>query len=62
MSKNNLSIDSFLQKPRVDKSCDSSTLYFTTHTCLEADMVRVVNLLENESFIKDKPFMIRIEE
>ncbi|WP_162166647.1 homoserine dehydrogenase [Campylobacter fetus] len=62
MSKNNLSIDSFLQKPRVDKSCESSTLYFTTHTCLEADMIRVVNLLENESFIKDKPFMIRIEE
>lgn len=62
MSQNNLSIDSFLQKPRIDKSLDFSTLYFTTHTCLEADMLRVVGLLQSESFIKDRPFMIRIED
>lgn len=62
MSQNNLSIDSFLQKPRTDKNSDCSTLYFTTHTCLEADMLRVVGLLEKENYIKDKPFMIRIEE
>lgn len=61
MSLNNLSIDSFLQKPRsFGEIC--SILYFTTHTCLEADMSKVVLLLEKENFIKDRPFLIRIEE
>jgi homoserine dehydrogenase len=61
MSQNNLSIDSFLQKAKSkDEGC--ATLFFTTHTCLEADMLKVINSLENESFIKAKPFMIRIED
>ncbi len=60
MSKNNLSIDSFLQKPRA-KDDTNTTLYFTTHTCLEADMQRAVEGLRREKFVVGKPFMIRIE-
>ena len=60
MSQNNLSIDSFLQKAK-SKDEEYATLFFTTHTCLEADMLRVISDLKNESFIKAEPFMIRIE-
>lgn len=60
MSENNLSIDSFLQKPRIKKT-DDATLYFTTHTCLEADMQRAISLMAKENFVREKPYMIRIE-
>ena len=60
MSQNNLSIDSFLQKAK-SKDEEYATLFFTTHTCFEADMLRVISDLKNESFIKAEPFMIRIE-
>ncbi|MBR8462347.1 homoserine dehydrogenase [Campylobacter sp. faydin G-140] len=63
MSENNLSIDSFLQKPNA-KSDESglATLFFTTHTSLESDVKRVMKLLSEQKFIKEMPFMIRIEE
>lgn len=60
MSENNLSIDTFLQKPKKDNE-DGATLFFITHTSLERDVKRVFALLEKENYIKDKPFMIRIE-
>ncbi|MBR8463200.1 homoserine dehydrogenase [Campylobacter sp. faydin G-24] len=63
MSENNLSIDSFLQKPNA-KSDESglATLFFTTHTSIESDVKRVMKLLSEQKFIKEMPFMIRIEE
>lgn len=60
MSENNLSIDTFLQKPKKEND-DGATLFFITHTSLEKDVKKVFALLEKESYIKDKPFMIRIE-
>ena len=60
MSENNLSIDSFLQKP-IAKNDEGATLFFTTHMSFEADVRRVVKILSEKKFIKEKPFMIRIE-
>jgi len=60
MSQNNLSIDSFLQKPHTADE-PIPTLFFTTHTSLEKDVKRVMGILEKQDFIKAKPFMIRIE-
>lgn len=64
MSENGLSIDSFLQKPhsKNEDNDDSATLFFTTHTSLEADVKRVIEILQTQDFIKEKPFMIRIEQ
>ncbi|MCZ6160440.1 homoserine dehydrogenase [Campylobacter ureolyticus] len=61
MSQNNISIDSFLQKPR-NKGEKHTTLYFTTHLSLEANIKRVMGILENFEFVLNRPFMIRIEE
>ena len=61
MSQNNTSIDSFLQKPR-NKGEKHTTLYFTTHLSLEANIKRVMGILENFEFVLNRPFMIRIEE
>lgn len=61
MSQNNISIDSFLQKPR-NKGEKHTTLYFTTHLSLEANIKRVMGILENFEFVQNRPFMIRIEE
>ena len=60
MSENNLSIDSILQKPREDNN-SHAVLFFTTHTSLEADVQKTIEILKHKDFIKDKPFMIRIE-
>ncbi|MCR4942752.1 MAG: homoserine dehydrogenase [Campylobacter sp.] len=60
MSQNQLSIDSFLQKPG-SKEERNTTLFFTTHTSFEADVRRVINLLQAQDFILEKPFMMRIE-
>ncbi|PSM52185.1 homoserine dehydrogenase [Campylobacter blaseri] len=61
MSDNKLSIDTFLQKPR-NKNENHTTLFFITHTSLEADVKRVMSLLEKEDFVDGRPFMIRIED
>ncbi|MGG7048699.1 MULTISPECIES: homoserine dehydrogenase [unclassified Campylobacter] len=61
MSQNNISIDSFLQKPNFDDG-DMTTLFFTTHTSREADVQRMLKILREQEFVKDEPFMMRIEE
>lgn len=60
MSENNLSIDSLLQKPK-DES-PYATLFFTTHTSVEKDVKRTMEILQEQEFVKEKPFMMRIEE
>ena len=55
-----VSLDDIFEKAK-SKDEEYATLFFTTHTCLEADMLRVISDLKNESFIKAEPFMIRIE-
>ena len=60
MSLNDLSIDSFLQKPKL-KTDEEVTLFFTTHTCCEKDIKRAISVISGENFITQKPFMIRIE-
>ena len=60
MSENSISIDSFLQKSRTSSE-QLPTLFFTTHRCKEANIKRVSEILSRENFIKERPFMIRIE-
>lgn len=60
MSENNLSIDSLLQKPK-DES-PYATLFFTTHTSVEKDVRRTMEILQEQEFVKEKLFMMRIEE
>ena len=60
MSENNLSIDSLLQKPK-DES-PYATLFFTTHASVEKDVRRTMEILREQEFVKEKPFMMRIEE
>ena len=60
MSENNLSIDSLLQKPK-DES-PYATLFFTTHVSVEKDVRRTMEILQEQEFVKEKPFMMRIEE
>ena len=60
MSENNLSIDSLLQKPK-DES-PYATLFFTTHASVEKDVRRTMEILQEQEFVKEKPFMMRIEE
>ncbi len=59
MSKAGISVDSFLQKP---KKQDYSTLYFTTHHSFEKQIKALLKELEKQDFIKEKPFMMRIEK
>ena len=60
LSENNLSIASRLQKPK-DES-PYATLFFTTHTSVEKDVRRTMEILQEQEFVKEKPFMMRIEE
>ena len=61
MSENNISIDSFLQKPKAKEESDV-TLFFTTHTSFEKDIQNVIEILNIQSYLKQKVAMIRIEE
>ena len=60
MCENNISIDSFLQKPKANDSY--STLFFTTHHTFEKQIQNLLNTLKQQSFIKEDPFMIRIDD
>lgn len=60
MSQNELSIDSFLQKPNSSKA--DTTVYFTTHTCKQANVLKSLELIGRKNFVVSKPFMIRIEK
>ena len=60
MSECGISVDSFLQKPKINESY--STLFFTTHKNYEKSIRALLKALEKQEFIKAKPFMMRIEE
>lgn len=60
MSENNISIDSFLQKPKKNDE-NYSTLFFTTHLTYEKSIQNLLEILRKQDFIKTKPFMMRIE-
>ena len=49
MSENNISIDSFLQKPKAKEESDV-TLFFTTHTSFEKDIQNVIEILNIQSY------------
>jgi homoserine dehydrogenase len=61
MEKSQISIESFLQKTEVKKS-DSTTLFFATHHCKEANVQKALKEIEKLEFVLAKPAMIRIEE
>lgn len=58
MCENGISIDSFLQKPKQDEAL--ATLFFTTHHTSEKNFQKFLGDLK--SLVKEKPFMIRIED
>ncbi|MCX2682716.1 homoserine dehydrogenase [Campylobacter sp. MIT 21-1684] len=60
MSENAISIESFLQNPKHNQSY--SMLFFTTHHTCEKSIINFLKILKKQDFIKDEPFMIRIEE
>ena len=59
MSAAGISVDSFLQKP---KKSSFSTLYFTTHHSFERQIGALLGELAKQDFVKEKPFMMRIEQ
>ncbi len=60
MSKNSISIDSFLQKPNGERG--DTTIFFTTHTCKSADMNKTILMIKALDFVVGEPFVIRIEK
>lgn len=60
MSENGISIDSFLQNPCSENKIAS--IFFTTHTCKEFQMKKVLEELNKENFLRQKPVMIRMEK
>ncbi|MDR3346969.1 MAG: homoserine dehydrogenase [Campylobacteraceae bacterium] len=61
MEKSQISIESFLQKTEVKKSA-STTLFFATHHCKEANVQNALREIEKLEFVLIKPSMIRIED
>lgn len=59
LGNNSISIEAMLQKPL--KSA-TANLLLTTHTCIEKDILKAINELENSGVVISKPAMIRIEE
>ena len=60
MSEANISVDSFLQKPKANEA--HSTLFFTTHHSFERQIQALLSELARQDFVKEKPFMMRIEQ
>lgn len=60
MSEAGISVDSFLQKPKASKAI--STIYFTTHHSFERQIQALLSELARQDFVKEKPFMMRIEQ
>lgn len=61
LDKENISIDSFIQKQ--SKSLENvATLLFATHHAYEKNIILALNLIQQAEFVKEKPAMIRIEE
>ncbi|EAI4297791.1 homoserine dehydrogenase [Campylobacter lari] len=61
MSKHQISIDTFLQKPKKEKQ-DYSTLFFITHQTYEKNIQILIQKLREQEFVKDDVFMMRIED
>ncbi|AJC86867.1 homoserine dehydrogenase [Campylobacter sp. RM16704] len=60
MSEHQISIDTFLQKPKKEKQ-DCSTLFFITHQTYEKNIQILIQKLREQEFVKDDIFMMRIE-
>ncbi|EAJ6142481.1 homoserine dehydrogenase [Campylobacter lari] len=61
MSEHQISIDTFLQKPKKEKQ-DYSTLFFITHQTYEKNIQILIQKLREQEFVKDDVFMMRIED
>ncbi len=61
MSEHQISIDTFLQKPKKEKQ-DCSTLFFITHQTYEKNIQILIQKLREQEFVKDDVFMMRIED
>ena len=59
LGNNSISIEAMLQKPLKN---ETANLLLTTHTCIEKDILKAMNELENSGVVLRKPAMIRIEE
>ena len=59
LGENNISVDTFLQKPISD---EKALLLFSTHTCMESEIKSAIKKIEEFDFVKDSISMIRIEE
>jgi homoserine dehydrogenase len=55
-----ISIESFLQKTE-DKKSNTTTLFFATHRCKEANVQKALKEIEKLPFVIDKTNMLRIE-
>ncbi|RBQ31716.1 homoserine dehydrogenase [Arcobacter sp. FW59] len=56
---NDISIENMMQKAKKD---EKANLLLTTHTCIEKDILKAINELENSGVVLKKPAMIRIED
>lgn len=54
-----ISIESMMQKPFSE---NRATILLSTHKCQEKDMQKILKELYSKKFVKQKPFMMRIEE
>ena len=59
LGNNSISIEAMMQKPLKNATAN---LLLTTHTCVEKDILKAINELENSGVVLSKPAMIRIEE
>ncbi|MBF7042653.1 homoserine dehydrogenase [Campylobacter volucris] len=60
MSQLQISIDTFLQKPKKENDC--SILFFITHETYEKNIQILIEELKKQNFIQDEIFMMRIED
>ncbi len=58
--ENNISIESMLQKAAKEEKL--AYLLLSTHCCKEEDIQKALSTLKSQQFLKQDPFMIRIEE
>ncbi len=56
---NEISIENMMQKAKKEQKAN---LLLTTHTCIEKDILKAINELENSGVVLKKPAMIRIED
>lgn len=56
---NEISIENMMQKSKKEQKAN---LLLTTHTCVEKDILKAINELENSGVVLKKPAMIRIED